>query len=121
MVFRKNILLQFETIVLETRVTLGLVRIIALEGKHNGRGPDANGVYWTSNLSYGVPIEFNGTDFISYSKSGNTTWTEGNGEYHVSGSIYYIKTLNGSAPGANIYTRGGGIVSGGFNIPVHYF
>lgn len=75
-------------------------------------GPDANGVYWTTNAvisSNAKEIQFeilNSTNIVRLGHMTNSTWTGSLGSQAFIGGTNFIKTIDGSAPSTNLAVNG---------------
>lgn len=75
-------------------------------------GPDANGVYCCSNLSYTADYWANGTNVVLLNRESATTWTNDPGATFTTNGVWYVKSPDGSNPVGKICVDGMGY---GFN------
>lgn len=75
-------------------------------------GPDANGVYWCSNLLYSADYWANGTNVVLLNRESATTWTNDPGATFTTSGVWYVKSPDGSNPAGKICIDGMGY---GFN------
>lgn len=61
-------------------------------------GPDANGVYSTTGLSYGVSAEYVDGVYTKLHPQTATTWTDDLGHYYNGSGTRYVKLTDGSDP-----------------------
>jgi hypothetical protein len=66
-------------------------------------GPDANGVYSTSDIS-NAAVEFDGSNYIWLDKEFSTTWAGHPGASYTTGGVTYVKTSDLSNPTGKIYS-----------------
>lgn len=75
-------------------------------------GPDANGVYWCSNLLYTADYWANGTNVVVLNRESATTWTNDPGATFTTNGVWYVKSVDGGNPAGKICIDGLGY---GFN------
>ena len=67
-------------------------------------GPDANGVYWSSDLRYSADYWANGTNIALLNRENATTWANDRGATFTTNGIWYVKSPDGSNPTGKICT-----------------
>lgn len=83
-----------------------------INGGGTWHGPDANGVYSCSNLSYTADYWANGTNVVLLNRENATTWTNDFGATFTTNGVWYVKSPDGSNPAGKICIDGMGY---GFN------
>lgn len=71
-------------------------------------GPDANGVYWCSNLLYSADYWANGTNVVLLNRESATTWTGDAGATFTTNGVWYVKSPDGGNPAGKICIDGQG-------------
>jgi len=65
-------------------------------------GPDANGVYKSSNLQGDATYCLNGTNIVLLELATSTTWTGHNGAVFATNGVWYVKTPDGGSPAGKV-------------------
>jgi hypothetical protein len=71
-------------------------------------GPDANGVYWCSNLVYSADYWASGTNVVLLNRESATTWINDPAATFTTNGVWYVKSPDGSNPAGKICTDGFG-------------
>ena len=84
-----------------------------INGGPTWTGPDANGVYASSNVFYSADYFASGTNIVLLNRESAPTWTNDPGATFTTNGIWYVKTPDGSNPSGKICVSGFGYL---FNI-----
>jgi hypothetical protein len=78
----------------------------AINGGPTWNGPDINGVYWTSNLTYSADYWTDGTNVLVLDRQNSTTWTNDLAASFVTNGVWYVSTPGQTNPSAGVCTSG---------------
>lgn len=97
------------TIRMDSPIEAGVVWGACLNEINGGgtwNGPDANGVYWCSNLSDSADYWANGTNVVLLNRQSATTWTNDPGATFTTNGIWYVKSPDGGNPAGKVCIDG---------------
>lgn len=77
-----------------------------INGGPTWHGPDANGVFISSNVSYSADYFANGTNVVLLNRETASTWTNDYGATFMTNGVWYVKTPDGSNPAGKICVSG---------------
>ena len=77
-----------------------------INGGPTWNGPDANGVYWSSNVLFSADYWANGTNIVLLNRETAPTWISDQGASFMTNGVWYVKTPDGGSPAGKICTSG---------------